>query len=626
MEGELAAGTDPQEGSSGHFIVHEAECSDAEDDEDSEDEGNIPDLISDTPVEQGNTQALFQQQLLEADLKQAQLLKRKFMSPKQKVEELSPRLRSITITPPRPSAKRRLFAASLDSGINTGSHETEAFNTEEDIQVDAVEYDDGDGVRGERGEGDGEAVMYGPKEGGGGMLTQLMKSSNRKAAMLAKFKECFGVGFGDLTRAFKSHKTCNPDWVVSACGVHHTVYESMPQLLKPCCDYMIVTGNSMKNGYVVLLLLRFRVHKCRDTLNKFLKAKFNLSELQVMAEPPKVKSVPAALYWFRMAMSKSAQVSGETPEWITRQTVVSHLTADSQKFDLGQMVQWAFDNDHTDESSIAYHYALRAEEDSNAAAWLNTNAQAKHLKDCAVMVRHYKRAIMRNMSISEWINNRMNKFEDSGDWRHIVNFLRYQHIEFIVFLSAFRDMLKGIPKRNCICIHGPPNTGKSMFCMSLLGFLGGKVISFANSRSQFWMQPLVDARLVLLDDATKPVWDYFDTYLRNALDGNPISVDVKHKAPTQIKCPPMLVTTNLNIMHDDRWRYLFTRVRQFEFKSEFPFNEEGQPLYQLNHENWKSFFKRLWLQLELSDQEDEGEDGDPEQTFKCAPRRATQSV
>ncbi|AFU07672.1 E1 [Canis familiaris papillomavirus 14] len=624
MEGELAAGTDPQEGCSGQFILHEADCSDMDSDDDSEIEGDIPGLLSETPVEQGNTRALFQQQTLEDDSRVAQLLKRKLISPKEKLADLSPRLRSITITPPKHSAKRRLFESSCDSGIEqTGQHETEATNTEEQ-QVDAVEFDEGDGCREERGEGDGETVEYGPREGGGSsVVKQLMKSSNRRATLLARFKESYGLGFGELTRTFKSNKTCNPDWVVAAHGVHPTVYESMPAVLRSSCEYMLITGNCGKGGYLVLMLLRFRAHKCRVTLAKMLKDKFTIDEIQIMSEPPRVKSVPAALFWFRLALSKTAHVGGETPEWITRQTLVSHQTADNLKFDLGQMVQWAYDNDHTEESSIAYNYALLAEEDANAAAWLNTNSQAKHVKDCCTMVRLYKRAIMRSMTMSAWIYSRMKGFDDSGDWRDIVNFLRYQNIEVIVFLSAFKALLKGTPKKNCICFFGPPNTGKSMFCMSLLGFFGGRVLSFANSKSQFWMQPLVDARMALLDDATKPAWDYIDLYLRNALDGNPISLDLKHKAPTQIKCPPLLITSNLNIKHDDRWRYLFTRVQLFEFKCDFPFNDEGQPLYRLTHESWKSFFKRLWLQLDLSDQEDEGEDGEPEQTFKCGARRTS---
>ncbi|AEP82743.1 unnamed protein product [Canis familiaris papillomavirus 10] len=626
MEGELEAGTDPKEGCSGQYIIREAECSDTDDDEESDPEGDIPDLITDTPVEQGNTQAVFQEQQLSDDLMQVQQLKRKFMSPKQKVADLSPRLKAITITPPKPSAKRRLFEASFDSGVeNSGSHETEA-SYSEDVQVDAVEYDDTVGPRGGREEGDGESMLYGPKDSDRGVVQQLLKSSNRRATMLAKFKEAFGVSYSELTRAFKSHKTCNPDWVVSVFGVHHTVFESMAELLRPCCEYFNLTGNCSKNGYVVLMLLRFTTHKCRDTLHKFLKSKFNFLEYQLFTEPPKVRSVPAALFWFRLSMSATAQVHGETPAWITRQTLVNHQTVEEHKFDLSDMVQWAFDNDHTDESAIAYNYALLADENRNAAAWLNTNAQAKHLRDCAIMVKHFKRGIMRSMSVSEWIYARMKRFEDDGDWRDIVNFLRFQQIEFIVFLGAFRNMLKGIPKKSCICIHGPPNTGKSMFCMSLLSFFGGKVISFANAKSQFWMQPLADARLALLDDATGPAWDYLDTYFRNGLDGNPISVDMKHKAPTEIRCPPLLITSNLNIRHNDRWRYLYTRVQQFEFKSDFPFNDEGQPLYRLNHKNWKSFFKRLWLQLELSDQEDEGEDGEPEQTFKCSARRPSQSV
>ncbi|UZP65144.1 E1 [Canine papillomavirus type 24] len=629
MEGDLGPGTDPGEGtSSGGFIWEEAECSDMDTSEDEDGDADLGDLIDDSlegQLQQGNSQALLHQQNMREDNRQLQFLKRKYGSPEQKVEvDLSPRLKAITISPPKQTAKRRLFAPSIDSGLELSGHnETSPATGTEIDQVDAVM------LVGEDDEREGSTPItggYGPRGGGNTMLTQLMKASNLRATQYAIFKKVFGLSYTELTRAFRSNKTCNPDWVVVTYGVHHTLYTGVVQRLEKHCEYVQCTGTSISSGYVLLFLLRFIAHKSRDTVQKLMKGLLNTNSQQVLADPPKIKSVPAALYWYRGAMSNATQKYGPLPDWVVKQTLVQHQTGEEAKFVLATMVQWAYDNDHTDESEIAYHYARLAEDDANAAAWLNTNSQARHVKDCAIMVRHYKRAIMTSMSMSEWIHRRMQGIDEEGDWKQIGNFLRYQHVEVIAFLGAMKDMLKLIPKRTCICIVGPPNTGKSAFCLSLLDFFGGKVISFNNYKSQFWLQPLADARLALLDDATRQTWDYMDAFMRNALDGNMICLDLKHKAPMQIRCPPLLVTSNIDIRTDERWRYLYSRVYVVEFKSSFPFNEEGEPVYQLTKVNWKCFFKRLWSRLDLSDQEDEGEDGEPEKAFRCDTKRSHELV
>ncbi|ABU86867.1 replication protein [Canis familiaris papillomavirus 4] len=629
MEGDLGSGTDPGEGTSAEgFLWDEADCSDMDTSEDESEDADLGDFIDDSlegQLQQGNSRELLHQQTMRDDNRQVQYLKRKYGSPKQKVEvDLSPRLKAITISPPKQTAKRRLFAPSIDSGLElSGQNETVPTPGTEADQVDAVM------LVGEEEEREGctpPTGGYGPRGGGTAMVTQLMKASNLRATQYAMFKRVFGVSFTELTRAFRSNKTCNPDWVVVTFGVHHTLYAGIMQRLEKYCEYVQCSGTSVAAGYVLMFLMRFTAHKNRDTIHKLMRSLLNVSEQQILADPPKIRSTPAALYWYRNGMSNATQKYGPLPEWVTKQTLVQHQTGEEAKFTLATMVQWAYDNDHTEESDIAYHYALLADVDANAAAWLNTNSQAKHLKDCATMVRHYKRAIMSSLTMSEWIHRRIQGIDEEGDWKEIGNFLRYQHVEVIAFLGALRDMLKRIPKKTCICIVGPPNTGKSAFCLSLLDFFGGKVISFTNYKSQFWLMPLADTRLALLDDATRHTWDYMDEYMRNALDGNQICLDLKHRAPLQIRCPPLLVTSNIDIRKEDRWRYLVSRVYVVEFKSAFPFNENGEPVYQLTKVNWKSFFTRLWSRLDLSDQEDEGEDGDPEKTFRCDTKRTNDII
>lgn len=159
-----------------------------------------------------------------------------------------------------------------------------------------------------------------------------------------------------------------------------------------------------------------------------------------------------------------------------------------------------------------------------------------------------------------------------------------------------------------------------MFSMSLMKALRGQVVSFANSKSHFWLQPLADAKLALLDDATEVCWQYIDAFLRNGLDGNIVSLDMKHRAPCQMKFPPLIITSNISLKKEKKFPYLHSRIYEFEFPNKFPFDANDKPLFKLTDQSWASFFKRLWTQLELSDQEEEGENGETQRTFQCTTR------
>nr|WAB53656.1 E1 [Human papillomavirus type 34] len=456
-------------------------------------------------------------------------------------------------------------------------------------------------------------------------ITNILKSSNVKATLLAKFKEVYGLSYMELVRPYKSDKTHCQDWVCAVFGVVPSLAESLKSLLTQYCLYIHLQCLTCSWGIIVLLLARFKCNKNRLTVQKLLHGLLNVTQEYMLIEPPRLRSTPCALYWYRTSLSNISETVGEVPEWIKRQTVVQHSLEDCQ-FDLSQMVQWAFDNDITNDCEIAYKYALLASEDSNAAAFLKSNAQAKYVKDCGTMCRHYKAAERKQMTMSQWITHRCDLIDDGGNWKHIVQFLRYQQVEFVPFLIALKQFLKGIPKQNCIVIYGPPDTGKSHFGMSLMQFMQGVVISYVNSNSHFWLSPLADAKMALLDDATPACWTYIDRYLRNALDGNPMCLDRKHKHLLQIKCPPLLITSNTNPKADDTWKYLHSRMKVFTFSNPFPFDSNGNPLYQLTNENWKAFFTKTWSKLDLTEDDDKENDGDTVQTFKCVSGRNPRTV
>ena len=602
-------GTDTAKEGCSTWCLLEATCSDDSDLDDSLEklfeenaESDVSDLINDDDnAAQGNSRELLCQQESEECEQQIQYLKRKYNISPEAVQQLSPRLQSLNLSPGHKS-KRRLFVEQ-DSGLELSLNEVEDFTQELEVPASAPAPAAQGGV-------------------GLGHIESLLRCKNAKAVLLHKFKEGFGISYNELTRQFKSNKTCCKHWVLAIYGAKEELIDASKQLLQQHCSYIWLQTYTPMSLY----LCCFNVAKSRETVVKLLISMLQIHENHILSEPPKNRSVPVALFWYKGSMNPNVYAFGEYPEWIVTQTMIQHQTADSIQFDLSRMIQWAYDNDHLDECSIAYNYAKLADTDSNARAFLAQNSQAKHVRDCAQMVKHYKRGEMREMTISAWVHHCISRIEGDGQWQDIVKFLRYQGLNFIVFLDKFRTFLQNFPKKNCLLIYGPPDTGKSMFTMSLMKALRGQVISFANSKSQFWLQPLADAKIALLDDATEVCWQYIDMFLRNGLDGNVVSLDMKHRAPCQMKFPPLIITSNISLKKEKKFPYLHSRIYEFEFPNRFPFDSDDKPLFKLTDQSWASFFKRLWIQLGLSDQEDEGEDGSTQRTFQCTTRQVNGPV
>lgn len=159
--------------------------------------------------------------------------------------------------------------------------------------------------------------------------------------------------------------------------------------------------------------------------------------------------------------------------------------------------------------------------------------------------------------------------------------------------------------------------------MTLIQFLKGKILTFANYNSHFWLSPLVDAKVALIDDMTMAGWRYIDVYLRGGLDGNWVCIDSKHRSHSQIKFPPMIMTTNVDVLGDESLKYLHSRLQVFTFQEVLPLGAQGQPKYKLDSIAWQSFFKKFWGFLDLSDQED---DDEYEQTLRVNTRDDSRTV
>ncbi|ABB17198.1 E1 protein [Bos taurus papillomavirus 7] len=555
---------------------------------DKSDSDDDPEFISNSDVEEGNSsELLHNNHMLAKDGEQIQLLKRKYMSPSPD-KELSPRLALVSISASH-SSKRRLFPETKDKH--------EASNSSGSVSSTQV---------------GSNSQSYNSED----LSIAILKSKNQKATALAQFKEAFGVSFTDLTRSFISNKTCTQHWVVAVFGPNSDILDGTGTLLEPHCTFLLKCTCFADRGPIILLLIEFKASKCRDTVQNLLNNIMRVEHHQMLLEPPKIRSQLTAFFFYKKTMAGGCDVIGKLPDWLTRLTVLSHQGA-TEAFELSRMVQWAYDNDMLEDSEIAYYYAQHADVDSNAAAWLKTNNQAKYVRDCGNMVRLYKQQEMKNLTMSEYIYKRCCKVEGSGDWKHIFKLLRYQDVNMIQFLTSFRDLLSCKPKRQCLVIYGPPDTGKSYFLYSLISFLKGKVISFTNSKSHFWLQPLLNAKVALLDDATKACWNYMDCYMRTALDGNAVSVDSKFKAPVQVRLPPLLISTNVELPLLEEYKYLHSRTMCYCFAKPCLYDDEGNPLFNLTDRHWKGFFLHLEQQLGLNFSE---KDEEASGAFRCMPR------
>ncbi|ALO50062.1 E1 protein [Deltapapillomavirus 5] len=610
---------DENAGSSGlggaSFILFEAEC-ESSSDSDSEGDSQVyvskdEDFIDNAAtVYPGNHLELFQTQQKEAGEVEVSNLKRKLLlspcSAASEVEQLSPGLAAISLTPPKrnPLVKRRLF------GIET--QETSPVQDEAHILSSP-------GVQVQNG--DLSDCME--KQTWAGSPLNAEDSKKMAANMFKLFKCLYTASYTEVTRVFQSNKTTNNSWVIAARGVSEVFYQSSFEIMCRQCRYVLSTRKVHDLGSMTLFLAVFNSAKSRETVGKLMQNILNVADFKLLMQPPKIRGVSPALFWYKLSMSQSCQTHGQMPDWIVQQTNVCYNVGDAVKFDFGTMVQWAYDHHLTDESQIAYDYARNAGIDSNAKAFLASSNQARLVKDCATMVRHYLRAEQQALTMSAFIKRRCEQTTGKGSWLGIMNLLKYQGTEPIRFVTALKTWLKGIPKKNCLVLIGPPNSGKSMFCNSLISFLGGKVLTFANHHSHFWLAPLSDCRAALIDDATHACWKYFDTYLRNVLDGYPICIDRKHKTAVQMKAPPLLVTTNIDVLAEEKYLYLHSRVTPFYFTEPCPTDDNGEPVFTITDADWTHFFERLWGRLDLSDQEEQGdEDECSQRTLTCSARTA----
>lgn len=133
--------------------------------------------------------------------------------------------------------------------------------------------------------------------------------------------------------------------------------------------------------------------------------------------------------------------------------------------------------------------------------------------------------------------------------------LLHQNIKPQDFDPVFHQWIcKSHPKKNCICLLGPSNTGKSAFisglkqCVVWGEIVNGQTFMFeglCDTVLGFWEEPLCSPEAA---EKTKQV-----------LEGMPCSIPVKYKKPFMLPRTPIFITTN-----HDLWRYCTAEEQAFK--------------------------------------------------------------
>ncbi|QGM48357.1 E1 [Hemidactylus frenatus papillomavirus 2] len=532
-------------------------------------------------------------------------------------DNLSPKLQAMQITAEGSGGipKRQLFAAvpptPRKGHIETVGHDIQEYadNRDPGISPDNAE------------EGTESSLPCGQPQTSESLsckdiVDKLRSAKDRKNRLMGLFKDQLGFSFAQIVRPFKSDSTQSTEWVVMGSDLKLGI--AMECLLAN--EGVMDVLQCWQNGICVLYLGFLHSKSRRAVQGLFKTAGCEVSYFTF--EPPNCRSIQAALFWRDNCQCKK----GGLPQWVTSTFMDGIMT---EAFDMSTMVQWALDHKYFDEATICYQYAIEAGEDnSNAKLWLQSTSQLKLARDCAALARNMRRGEIQAMSMPEYVHLRLREYSgDQGRANKITELLHFQGTMLYLFLEMLRDCLHKKPKKCCIAIVGPPNSGKSMFTLSLMKFLGGAVLSYYSHNSHFWLQPLGECKIAVLDDATWDTWTYLDKYMRNALDGNLLTIDAKNKAPMQIECPPIIITSNYDITtgcemgveneekqkeaYKKKYFYLHSRVTVLRFEKTIE-GRNRQPRWVITPEDWKDFFFHYRQALQLTVDEEQAPDIDLE--------------
>lgn len=135
--------------------------------------------------------------------------------------------------------------------------------------------------------------------------------------------------------------------------------------------------------------------------------------------------------------------------------------------------------------------------------------------------------------------------EESVIW--LEKMLEYNNIPIASFVNDVHTVMnKRLPKKNSLLLLGKPNSGKTMICDSVVSsVVYSEVVSTFNGMSSFEFQPFLAKRAVLMNEPK--ITDKTVEMLKNILEGQTVSIDVKFKSGQTLTRTPIFIASNENL-------------------------------------------------------------------------------
>lgn len=134
----------------------------------------------------------------------------------------------------------------------------------------------------------------------------------------------------------------------------------------------------------------------------------------------------------------------------------------------------------------------------------------------------------------------------------ILNHNRINKEKFV--RDVFNVCNKSLPKRNTLCLIGAPNAGKTLIADSIVkSFIYYGSLQQMNGLSTFEFASAMHQRIVLVNEPR--ITDKTIELFKNILEGHPVSIDEKFKAPQVLERTPIIIAGNNNLV-------LFTTQRE----------------------------------------------------------------
>lgn len=146
------------------------------------------------------------------------------------------------------------------------------------------------------------------------------------------------------------------------------------------------------------------------------------------------------------------------------------------------------------------------------------------------------------MHIYEAKNKNLVSLEDSLKW--FSKWCKHQNIqEHELVENVHMVMNRMAPKKNCICFYGPPNSGKTWLarsiCESVVYYCN---ISTMTGNSSFEFAEAQLQRAILLNEPC--CTDKTVELVKNLLEGERCTIQIKHKSDQSLERTPILIATN----------------------------------------------------------------------------------